>query len=137
MIKPGQYFAVAPLTQYAVIGHPKLCVEVSKSRVYYRRQFKDDPATQAEYDAVSPEWCQLSSIVFVSDTLEELLEVHAASQAHVNRILAAMKESRVAFDAERELIRAKYKAEGKRVIKPKAPPDAPKARVGTNWPWED
>jgi len=137
MIKPGQYFAVAPLTQYAVIGHPKLCVEVSKFRVYYRRQFKDNPATQAEYNAAQPEWCQLSSIIFVSDTLEELLEVHAASQAHANRVLAAMKESRLVFDAERELIRAKYKAESKRIVEPKAPPDAPKGRVGTNWPRGD
>lgn len=41
------------------------------------------------------------------------------------------------YEAELAKEKAKAKAEGRKIVKPKAPPDAPKKRVGTNWPWED
>lgn len=105
--KPGQYFETGSMIQNRYAGTPKLCVSVSKSRVYYRR-VSDNPERQADIDASPPEYCDAKSVGIVCDTLAEMKEISSAAEVSYKKLNEAHMANLAEFRETLAAIRAKF-----------------------------
>lgn len=88
-------------------GHPKICTKVSKTRVYYKRWFEDKERT-AE---ASEEFCNIDSVCFVCDTLEEIQAISKLGLEQVEAISDARKVVKDDYTKRLIALRKKFKGE--------------------------
>lgn len=87
---PGQWFDTGAYHTHGLFGHPRRCVSVSGSRVYFRR-YADNAERAQEIEQADPEYCSLQSVGTVFVSLDHALAAKELSFEMVMQIEAAIE----------------------------------------------